>query len=298
MSASHPDPARPGGAGGDRPDWLVGADEGVLGEMNRGAEAVDPAAVRLSRPAPAGGAPAPGDVPPPRDAADHSGLDLTDTAPGTAGGESKRLAALRNPAPPKPEPWKAASSSVPSLKRETARVIPFPAARPAPAADEDDAPDAAAAAGDFPSDDVPGPGPGRILPGPGARPREAWWAIALDALRENRAAQLGLIAAVVLGVAAVTLWPRESPGVSIRDIKAHPERWDNQSVTVRGKVVEVFPVGGGHAYSLLQGHDTLVVFTRSGAPPLRRAISVTGTIQTGFLDGKPRQSLFEDHSSP
>uniref|UniRef100_A0A832I1V8 Uncharacterized protein n=1 Tax=Eiseniibacteriota bacterium TaxID=2212470 RepID=A0A832I1V8_UNCEI len=295
MSASHPDPARPGGAGGDRPEWLVGADEGVLGEMNRGAEAAGPATVRLSRPAPEGDVPAPGAAAPPRDAADRAGLELTDTAPGTAGGESKRLAALRNPAPPRPEPWKAAASSVPTLKREPARVIQFPAARPSPAANEDDAL-AVAAADDFPSDDVTGAGPARVLPGPGARPRDAWWAIALDALRENRAAQLGVIAAVVLGVAAVSLWPRESPGVSIREIKAHPERWDNQSVTVRGKVVEVFPVGGGHAYSLLQGRDTLVVFTRAGAPALRRAISVTGTIQTGFLDGRPRQSLFEDHA--
>jgi hypothetical protein len=66
-------------------------------------------------------------------------------------------------------------------------------------------------------------------------------------------------------------------------------------VTVRGRVGEdVFAVGAGWAFYLVQGRDTIVVFTRIQAPKPHEVITVKGQVSTGFLDGVPRQALFED----
>ena len=62
---------------------------------------------------------------------------------------------------------------------------------------------------------------------------------------------------------------------------------------VNGRVGEVFHVGGGYAFYLLQGRDTIVVFTRSRVPVPRQNVTVVASVSTGFLDGAPRQALFE-----
>jgi hypothetical protein len=315
MSAPPPEPVRqpePNPPADERPDWLVGAEDGVQSEFNRDRQSAPAPEVKLSRPAPPDGAvPPPESVPPaPRrsggvdaGSADYMALDLTDSAPGAgtapAASESLKLSD-RKPAgvpgratgaaaaPAKPEAWKAAASSVPKLRRESARVIPFPPAVRTQEPEED-APEAL----DFPEDSGPAMAVAPPSPG-GPRPREAWWAVAMDEITTNRRIQLlvGLLLAAIL-LAVWILQPR-NPGVAIGEIRKHPERWDNRGVTVSGKVGEVFPLGGGHAFYLHQGRDTLVVFTRSGAPQARKRVTVTGTIQTGYLDGQPRQSLFAD----
>jgi len=48
----------------------------------------------------------------------------------------------------------------------------------------------------------------------------------------------------------------------------------------------------------VQGRDTIVTFTRAGAPVPRKVVTVTGHVSTGFLDGVPRQALFQAWSAP
>ncbi|HEY6866881.1 MAG TPA: hypothetical protein VI792_06470, partial [Candidatus Eisenbacteria bacterium] len=61
-----------------------------------------------------------------------------------------------------------------------------------------------------------------------------------------------------------------------------------------GTVGEVYPVGGGYSFYLLQGRDTIVVFTRSRTPVRDERIAVTGVVSTGVLNGQLRQALLEN----
>jgi hypothetical protein len=58
----------------------------------------------------------------------------------------------------------------------------------------------------------------------------------------------------------------------------------------------VFHVGGGYAFYLLDGRDTLVVFTRSRTPVERQHVRISGTMSNGSLDGLPTLALFESAS--
>ena len=64
-------------------------------------------------------------------------------------------------------------------------------------------------------------------------------------------------------------------------------------VHVEGRVGEVFPVGGGYAFYLRDGRDTMVVFTRSRTPERDEHVKIDGTVSTGYLDGQARTALFE-----
>jgi hypothetical protein len=66
-------------------------------------------------------------------------------------------------------------------------------------------------------------------------------------------------------------------------------------VKVAGRVGQVFHVGGGFAYYLHDGRDTLVVFTRTRKPEERQHVTVLGTMSTGYLDGLPTLALFESN---
>jgi hypothetical protein len=117
--------------------------------------------------------------------------------------------------------------------------------------------------------------------------------VALDGLRTERRWQVLVVLVLVL-VAVLAFWPRAEKSVPIGSIRRHPERWDGVTVRVSGRVGEVFAVGGGHAFYLHQGRDTLVVFTRTRQPAPRERVVISGSITTGYLDGVPRQALFED----
>lgn len=286
-----------------RPDWLVGADEGVAAETERQARKAGPAEpVRLIRPQSDGEAPAA--PPPPRQSAsaDYGALDLTsDPAPETpvarealsiSSLNARRAAETEKPAAKKA--WTAAASSVPKLslvqgtKPEPGLPSPPPPAEPdaEDAGFPDDAMPVAAVAA--PSAVVP-----RGRPAPMPALREAWWAIALDALRSDRRIQLLILLVVVGGFGVAFLRPVDDSRVSLGKIRGQPDRYDGRIVTVGGRVGEVFPVGGGYAFYLHEGRDTLVVFTRSRTPVPRQNVTLKGSISTGFLDGLPRQALFE-----
>jgi hypothetical protein len=115
----------------------------------------------------------------------------------------------------------------------------------------------------------------------------------MDALMHNTQLQIGIGVAVLL-ILTWTFWPRSESNASVSSIQHHPERYDGKMVRVQGKIGDVYAIGGGYTYYLLSGRDTMVVFTRTRVPVTDEHISVRGTISTGYLDGVPRQALFED----
>ena len=259
----------------ERPDWLVGAEEGAQAESERSGQP----APHLKLVAPA-----------------------ADAAP--AQGAAKQ--------PARPQAWKAAASSVPKLQRvEGTGLFEAPSALRARAAEPMWAEPGFGAAGgpDAPDlDDFPGrgePGDAAEADGPLAVPRapapaasrgsvldEPWWAIAIDMLQTHRPLQLGILA-VVLAMVAFLAWPRSQPTVSIRSIHDHPERYDGVTVRVHGRVGDVYEIGGAYAFYLEQGRDTIVVFSRARRPYRNEKLHVSGSVSMGYLDGVARPSLFE-----
>lgn len=110
----------------------------------------------------------------------------------------------------------------------------------------------------------------------------------------SRSQPLVFVALAVIAVVALMMFrPRDEQTVSIAAIHRHPERFDGRPVKVRGRVGDVFEVGGGYAFYLRQGRDDIVVFTRSRVPVRREELTISGSISEGVLDGKSRQALFE-----
>jgi hypothetical protein len=134
------------------------------------------------------------------------------------------------------------------------------------------------------------------VPPPLAALREPWWVIAIDSLRTSRSVQIGTaVAFAALVLMAGWLWPRGVGTTALSELRRHPSRFDGRTVTVRGRVGDdVFAVGAGWAFYLVQGRDTMVTFTRSQRPEPHDVIRMKGQVSTGFLDGVPRQALFED----
>ena len=110
----------------------------------------------------------------------------------------------------------------------------------------------------------------------------------------TRSQPLLFVALAVIAVVALMMFrPKDEQTVSIAAIHRHPERFDGRPVKVRGRVGDVFEVGGGYAFYLRQGRDDIVVFTRSRVPVRREELTISGSISEGVLDGKTRQALFE-----
>ena len=267
-----------------RADWLCGPDEGLEAELTRTQEGASLQAPRLSRP----GADAP-PPPPPR-------IRLGGGMPGpTSFVPSAPPTSLPGAAPGNvPQAWTGAASSVPRLNDvnepvarpqgiDTSRVE-FPMEeftdRAAPPPSEPEPGERLKKAAIAPSEFV----------APVYRP---WWQEALEEFKKHRLWQL-LAAGLLLIPIALMLMPRGPRAVAIRDVKANARAWDGQTMRISGKVGEVFATGAGYTFYLLQGRDTMVVFTRSRVPTSQQKLSVTGTLSTGFLDGQARLALFEE----
>lgn len=306
-----PNPADPAS---DRADWLVGADEGLEAEMQRrAAEAGAPrpapklfkpgggAAIEFESSAPTAHAP----PPPLSRPASEPGAD----APGAATrkvfgrvGEDSNAGDMQPGLAPMMT-WDAGANSVPSLHRDRpARTAALPAtARDFPMDDAEErrqqteerrAEIAAAAEHLQRGHTVVQPQAFEI-----ATPKLSWWIQALHVLKSDRRVQI-VLAAVVAVIAVYAAWPRGGGFASVAELKRDAARYDGRDVMVKGKVGEVFPVGGGYAYNLHQGRDTLVVFTRVRTPRSRESVTVSGTVSTGFLDGQARLALFESLTPP
>jgi len=286
-----PAPEKPGG----RPDWLVGAEEGVRAEQGRTPKPAETRSVlKMVKAAPdeshdGQDLPVPQlDLGGPLPSADESGtptrLTLLRPSQQAMGAEG---AAQKAPEPKKP--WAAAASSIPTLRREPPAPVRAAPVRAMPDEPQEfDAPVEREGMRDLPADHPTTAPPKVALP----PLREAWWIVALEELRTNRKIQIGAVL-VAVAFAAFTFWPRSRSTVSIADLEHHAKEYDGRAVTVRGRVGDVFPAGGGYTFYLRQGNSTIVVFTRSRVPVPNQSITVKGTISTGFLDGSPHQSLFE-----
>jgi hypothetical protein len=187
--------------------------------------------------------------------------------------------------------WAPVASSVPVL-RSALPAEPTPIAEKAPAASSTVRPPG-----------LPGRDDGlpRVVASPPALAalQEPWWVIMLDTLRTSRPVQTLAVAGIVaLTLLAYWMWPRGVGTTSLSDVRHYPSQFDGRTVIVRGRVGDdVFAVGAGWAFYLMQGRDTIVAFTRSQTPTPREVITVKGQVSTGFLDGIPRQALFEDVSA-
>ncbi len=269
-----------------RADWLVGTDEGIVSERTR-QEAVanlPPEAPRLVRPVdPDAGAPR---VAPSFRTAAHA--PSVPVAPAT-------------PSPTMPS-WNPGASSVPMVRRS-----PVPSAAnvggPIPELSRD-----------FPMDDAEERA--RISAqmaeqqereaAIAARPHEVvapqefempavplpWWSELPALMKMDRRLQIVALLAI-LGLALAAFWPRPEKTISVAHLKSDPARYADQQVRVGGRVAEVFPVGGSVAYTLVQGRDTIVVFSRSRTPKPREKVIVIGTLSTGYLGGETRTAIFE-----
>ncbi len=119
-----------------------------------------------------------------------------------------------------------------------------------------------------------------------------WWTQVPQLIATDRRVQLALLA-VVLIFSVIAMWPREELTTSVGHLKNNPKRYADVPVRVRGLVSEVFPVGGSWAYTLVQGRDTIVVFSRTRRPKVHDRLVVIGTLSSGFLDGQSRLAIFE-----
>jgi hypothetical protein len=269
------------------PEWLVGPADGLGAAADPCGEATDEAPPEtLPQPVlrrPGAPAPVPGIVAKPAPEVAVTGTEKAEKSEPVAEPARPRRAAP-------PGIWAPVASSVPSLRL----VLP---AEPEPV------------------EDGPAPAPPtsfRGLPGrdsqdlprvvavqpPLAALQEPWWVIAIDGLRTSRRAQLGVaVALAALILVAYWSWPRGVGTTSLSELRRYPSRFDGRAVVVRGRVGDdVFAVGAGWAFYLVQGRDTIVTFTRTQMPKPHDVATVRGQVSTGFLDGVPRQALFEDSS--
>jgi len=250
-----PDDFETHSASTERPSWLVGAEEGAASEI----EGLERGEMKLTRPT-LSAVPRPAGAPP-------------GAPPATPA------------APPRAVAWTAAGNSIPRLTQ-----VPEPARRaPEPPVDDLDP------VADPLSDPEPPEGAFAVA---STRPtftrtlEEPWWLVLGERIGSDRRIQVAIGAVVALGLAFL-LWPRGGNGVSLRELRRHPERWEGQSVSVNGRVGEVFPLGSGFVFNLHQGRDTIVVFTRSRQPAERAHVQVTGEVSAGYLDGRARLAILE-----
>jgi len=101
---------------------------------------------------------------------------------------------------------------------------------------------------------------------------------------------LGIAAAALLATLAMRSVGER--GESISHIRSAASQYQGRALRIQGRVGDVFEMGGSHVYYLLQGRDTMVVFTHGVAPRSGATISVQGTLSIGYLDGAPRPALF------
>jgi hypothetical protein len=305
------------------PDWLTGADEGLYqvedpsreeGERPDASNPLKPVLRRPGAPDELVSNPLAGEAPatePTREAglefvpafevvptsgAGHPTRPEGAQVAGEAGDEAdvrkprKRKPRELDPNAPPPA-WAPAASSVP---------VPKLVLLERPEAARDDPAEVASAA--------PRPLPGAAedlhlvppqAPAASVALEEPWWLIALDTLRTNRRVQLSAVAGL-LGLVLVGswLWPRGVGTTPISRVRRNPAQYDGRNLCMRGRVGDdVFSVGGGWAFYLLQGRDTIVTFTRSRTPKPHEVVTVKGLVSIGFLDGAPRQAMFEDDST-
>ena len=89
----------------------------------------------------------------------------------------------------------------------------------------------------------------------------------------------GTAVLLFLLLAACSLLP-----VKIADVKAHPDRYENQTVTVRGKVTSVtkMPFMTEGFFTLDDGSGEITVTTSGALPAEGQERTVTGKVESAF----------------
>ena len=83
-------------------------------------------------------------------------------------------------------------------------------------------------------------------------------------------------------VVAFALMAAACGSKSINQVLADPAKYRNDTVTVRGTVVESASVMGRGAYRITDGDQGLWVVTGGGAPRRGARVDVTGRLQDGY----------------
>ncbi len=272
-----------------RADWLVGADEGLTAEADR----IDRPSVPFEAPRllkPNGG-----------EADTRRANDLGPLTP-----RPPKPALVVPPPPATPAPsmpsWAPGKSSVPMMRR-SAPPTTVPDSGPIPELGRDfpmdDAEERARVAAELAQRQA-------AEAAIAARPHEVvrpqdfempavelpWWSRLPNLLKMDQRVQLALLL-VILGILVATFWPRAEKTISVKHLKEHGEQYADTQVRVGGRVSEVFPVGGSWAYTLVQGRDTIVVFSRTRHPEPREHVVVVGTLSRGWFGGESRVAIFE-----
>jgi hypothetical protein len=189
-----------------------------------------------------------------------------------------------------PVAWSAASSSIPQIRTVRHRpVLVEQAAIEAWEDPEDDTLSARSSAASASRMDA-APRAGRSNPYPLER---EFAALMVWARRQPRILWIGTGVALVIAIVATMLTLPREHFVPVTIICADARAMDGQLVHVHGIVGQTFKVGGGSAFYLHEGRDSLVVYTLLRSPVEREHIKLFGTVSTGFLDGKPRVAVFE-----
>jgi hypothetical protein len=143
---------------------------------------------------------------------------------------------------------------------------------------------------DFPDADrspLPTPDPEPVI-----ESRPGFQTLALEAAKRSWKWVAGAAVTVLLGA---TLAHAIGFGTtSIRQVLLNPARYDGRTVRVRGRVSQdVYNVGGSYTFYLLQGRDSLVVFTRFRIPHPKEGVEISAQVSTGTLDDALRPALLE-----
>lgn len=272
----------------ERVDWLVGPEDGLSEAIQRALPAAEPppGAPRLTRP----------------EAPDAGRSHARPLAPLALPGRASLPPSVPSAASPAMPSWDPGHSSVPKLRRSQVpgeqRPMP-PLSEPTRDFPMDDAEERARASAQ--QQEVQAREAAiAARPHEVVAPREfdipslplPWWSQVPQLLRFDRRVQLVLLT-MALVLAVIALRPRPEKTISVGHLKEHAERYADTQVRVGGRVGEVFAVGGSWAYTLVQGRDTIVVFSRTRRPKPREKIIVVGTLSNGYLDGQSRAAIFE-----
>ena len=89
------------------------------------------------------------------------------------------------------------------------------------------------------------------------------------------------------GTALLTLFATTTPAgsVTIVDLTTNPDAYDGQTVTVTGTVELSLPAGSESAYDLRNGTRKVTVLSRSGAPAVGAALTVSGAVHVFHEEG-------------
>jgi len=259
-----------------KPDWLVAADEALTSEFQRDPNHLENAPPELRRAVPE----------PPRE---RTGPRPVNPYEGFATSAAGRASMSNWMDSGEVTPARAEGQAAPAPEDERDPDDPFGHG----AGHEDtDAPDEELAGPETPT---AASEKARWAPPP--LPPKAWWEPVLErVLSVPGLITIGVVVLAIVG-ARMMFGPKDH-SVSLSKIRRNATAFDGQPVKVHGRVGEVYPVGGGYSFYLLQGRDTMVVFTRSRTPVTGENVSVDGVVSTGVLNGEVRQAVLESMPQP